>query len=242
MINSSRPQHVSSRLARHEQKKAMRQTIIYLGTAVILILAFIFVIMPGFLRFAASISGESDGFEVSDSIPPQVPFIAAPPQATSSASITITGYGEPESEIVYVVNGSELERGKIESDGTFTQDIELIEGENTITAFSIDASKNESDVGRVYSVVMDDTDPVIEISEPQPDQSFELRANQVITIKGKTEPNARVMINGRLAFANAEGEFSSTYQLQEGDNKLTIEAEDAAGNKSQTELTVKFRL
>lgn len=242
MINSPRQPRVNSRLARHEQKKAMRQTIIYLGASVILIVAFIFVIMPGFLRLVASMGGSSLSDQNDDTIPPQIPFIAAPPQATSSAEIVISGYGEPESEVVFVLNGSEADRKTIDTEGNFEIELPLTEGENTIAAYSIDANKNESDVGRTYTVLMDNQAPEIEVSEPKPDQTIELRANQQLTVKGKTEPNARVMVNGRLAFADAEGNFSSTYQLSEGENKITIEAEDAAGNKGQTELMVTFRL
>jgi bacillopeptidase F len=212
-----------------------------MGTAIFLIVAFIFVIMPGFLRFVANVGGATENQDMDD-FPPQVPFIAAPPSATSSATIKVSGYGEPESEVVFVLNGSEHTREKIETEGTFEADISLVDGENTLTAYAIDASGNESLTGRSYSVAFDDEVPTIEISEPQPDQSFELRANQTLTIKGKTEANARVMVNGRLAFADAEGNFSATYQMQEGDNLIKIEAEDAAGNKGSTELTVKFRL
>lgn len=242
MFNSPRQPRVNSRLAKHEQKKAMRQTMIYLGSSVILIFVFIFVIMPGFLRFVASMGGAALTDLNNDTIPPQIPFIAAPPQATSSSNIAISGYGEPDSEVIFVLNGSETGRKTIDTEGNFDIELSLNEGENTITAYSIDANKNESDVGRTYTVIMDDTPPLIEVTEPKPDQSFELRANQQLSIKGKTEANARVMVNGRLAYADGEGNFSSSYQMSEGDNKITIEAEDAAGNKSKTELTVKFRL
>jgi uncharacterized protein YfaP (DUF2135 family) len=241
MDYSSRSGNLSSRLAKREQKKAVRQTVMYLVTAAFLIVAFIFIIVPGFLRFVASLSGTTGG-DPSDTFPPQVPVIAAPYEATSSATIEINGYGEADSQVVFVLNGNELEKKTIGSDGNFTASVPLTEGENQLAAYSIDANNNESGTGKTYTIVYDPQPPKLEISEPLPDQEYELRKNQTITIKGTTEANARVRVNGRLVFANSEGAFTTTYQLSEGDNKLTIEAEDKAGNKTQQELNVKFRL
>ncbi len=237
----SRTGNLPSRLAKREQKKAVRQTIIYLITAAVLVLAFIFVIVPGFLRFVASLSGNPTQ-DSSDTFPPQVPVIAAPYEATSSASVDISGYGEADSQVVFVLNGSELEKQQIGSDGNFKASIPLTEGENLLTAYAVDANNNESSTGRTYTIIYDPEPPKLEITEPQPDQQYELRKNQTITIKGTTEANARVRVNGRLVFASSEGAFSTTYQLGEGDNKLTIEAEDKAGNITSKELNVKFKL
>ncbi len=240
MDYNSRTGAPTSRLARKEQKKAVKQTITYLTAAVILVAAFIFIIVPGFLRFVAGISNTATQ-DSSDTLPPQVPVIAAPVAATSSATLGISGYGEAQSEVVLVVNGSEFERKTLGDDGTFTASISLTEGENTLTAYAIDQNKNESSTGKTFSVIYDSEPPKLEISEPQPDQHIELRKNQVVTIKGMTDPNNRVTVNGRLVFANSEGAFTSTYQLTEGENKLLVEAEDKAGNKTSKEIIVTFK-
>src|SRR5687768_8058581 len=104
----SKTRTIPSRLARKEQKTAVRQTIIYLSAAVILVLAFIFLIVPGFLRFVAGISNAPTQ-DSHDKLPPQIPVIAAPVPATSSATLDISGYGEAESEVVFILNGSEFE-------------------------------------------------------------------------------------------------------------------------------------
>jgi uncharacterized protein YfaP (DUF2135 family) len=241
MDYSSRTGNLSSRLAKREQKKAVRQTVMYLITAVFLIVAFVFIVVPGFLRFVASLSG-STITDSGDTFPPQVPVIAAPFEATSSASIDINGYGEADSQVVLVLNGNELEKKTIGSDGTFTASVPLSDGENSLTAYSVDANNNESSTGKTYVIIYDNEAPKLEISEPQPNQQIELRKNQTLTIKGTTEANARVRVNGRLVFANSEGAFTTTYQLSEGENKLTIEAEDKASNKTLQEITVTFKL
>lgn len=234
---------MNSRLARHEQRKMLRQSIILILVAILLVLGFIFIILPQSVRLIGSLTnGQIASFEPTDTIPPQIPIFDAPPLATPSAKIALSGAGEPQSQIVLVVNGSERDRQTAGDDGRFSFDVDLTDGENTITAYAIDQSENESVTGRSFIIVRDAQPPSIELEQPQDGQTIELRRNQLTTVKGKTEPLARVMVNGRLVLANKEGLFSTTYQLQEGENKLTIQAEDAAGNISEQELTVTFKL
>jgi len=55
-------------------------------------------------------------------------------------------------------------------------------------------------------------------------------------IKGTTTPGAVVSINGVYARANQEGQFEATVALNEGRNKILVEAEDAAGHREKAEL------
>ncbi|MDQ3008238.1 MAG: hypothetical protein M3Q81_01435 [bacterium] len=241
MTEYSRPGRVSSRIARKEQKKIMRQTILAIGAAIILLLSFVFVVMPNFIRIVGGLGG-SGQLTQDDVLPPQIPVLAAPPTATFSAELQLAGYGEAETELVLLLNASEFTREKLGDDGQFSVMVPLNEGENTISAYAVDDAGNESNVGRNYRVNRDSTAPKIIVDEPQPGQQIELRRNQLITVRGLTEENARVTLNGRLVFADADGAFSSTYQLNEGENKLLFVAVDQAGNTSTQELTVTFRL
>ena len=238
---SSRPTHITSRLARTEQKKVIRQTVLYIGIAILAIGLFVFVIVPNFLKFIANRGANDASFNLTDEIPPQVPVLSAPPDATFSATLSLKGFAENDSQVVILVNGTEASRVAAGTDGTFTAEAALTAGENTISAYSIDTNNNESNPSKTYAVTYDNEPPKLEVSEPVADQQFEQQKNQVITIKGMSAPNARITVNGRLAFAGVDGAFSTTYQLQEGDNLLTIEALDKAGNKARQELTVKYR-
>lgn len=235
---------MNSRLARQEQRKILRQTILFGGLAVILFLAFLFIILPQSVRLVSNLAGNTGGnpFDITDTIPPQTPVLDAPPLATPSAQLAISGLGEPETEIVLVVNAAEQSRTTAADDGRFSFNVALQEGENTINLYAMDTAGNESPSSQTYYIIRDSQPPKLTIEEPQDGQTVELRRNQVITIKGETDPNARVMVNGRLAFARNDGTFSTTYQLNEGENTLVIEAEDEAGNKSTVELKVTFRL
>ncbi len=52
----------------------------------------------------------------------------------------------------------------------------------------------------------------------------------VIEVKGRTEPNARVMVNGSEAVVASDGAFHHfTNPLPTGENLITITAQDAKG-------------
>jgi len=231
---------VTSRLAKKEQKNLITQTALMFGLVVFLILAFLFFVLPNIVRIAFNVLDSDPIAKSEDTIPPQVPILSAPVEATYSAQVSLSGYGEAKSEIILVLNGNEADKKTIADDGTFSFDVTLTEGENSLATFSKDTAQNESVLSKKYTVVLDVTTPTIEIESPKDGDRITLRKNQITTIKGKTEPKARVFIDSRLVLADAEGNFQGSYNLQEGDNKIIIKATDAAGNQTEKELTVNF--
>ncbi|NCN87464.1 MAG: hypothetical protein GW941_01060 [Candidatus Pacebacteria bacterium] len=237
-MKTSKP--ISSRLAKKEHRKLAQQTAIIIFVILALILGFLFLILPNIVRVAFNVLDGDVITNSSDDIPPQVPILDAPVEATYSGTIKLTGYGEAKSEVILVLNGDEADKKIITDEGTFELDAELTEGENSITTYSVDEAKNESLTSKKYSITLDKELPTIQIEEPENESTITLRKNQITTIKGLTEPNARVFISGRLSVANSEGNFTGTYSLQEGENKILIKAIDKAGNESESELTVNF--
>ncbi len=235
---------VSSRRVRREKKKVLSQSFMMIGVAVILLLTFIFVIIPNFFNLITNFLNTSTPFQEVDDIPPQIPIISAPVNATNSAQLQVSGFGEPEAEVVIILNGSKEDEITISEDGSFEVPLLLEEGENTIAAYSIDAAENESSVTRNYTTLFDNSAPKIELSEPEDGASFESRANQSITIKGMTDEDTstRVYVNEKLVFPKSDGSFSYTYRLEEGENKLLIKAQDKAGNSNEIEVTYNFSL
>lgn len=233
---------VTSRLARKQSKEMKKQTIWLVALAIIILLVFIFVIMPGGISlFFKMLDAGGGALDIGDNIPPQAPVLSSPPTATYSATLAMNGYGEPGSEVVFVLDSSKVATVKINDDGDFTHDLDLAQGDNDLILYGVDSAGNESTKTKTYSIYMDNEAPSIVIEEPQEGAQIELRKNQLTTIKGTTEPNARVFINGRLSLANSEGNFKTTYQLNEGENKLEIKSIDKAGNESVTELIVHFK-
>lgn len=234
-----------SRRVRREKKKVMSQSIMMIGVAIVLFFTFIFVIIPNFFNFITNFLDSSTPFQETDETAPQIPIVSAPINATNSAELKITGYGEPESFVIFVINGEKQEKVTISEEGSFEVPIILEDGENKISAYSIDEAKNESSTTKDYITLFDNKAPSIEIIEPADGSKFETRANQSISINGKTdedEVGTKIYINDRVVFPKADGSFSYTYRLNEGENKLEIRAQDKAGNSNKLEVTYNFSL
>lgn len=61
-----------------------------------------------------------------------------------------------------------------------------------------------------------------------------------VVIKGKTLPKADVFVNDTQVTADAQGNFSATITLDEGENTIVIAANDADGNSSEQELMITY--
>lgn len=230
-----------SRLTKHQQRKLVKQTFLIALAAIIILVSFVVFIVPGLVQLAGNALNESGVTENQDQVPPQTPILSAPPAATNSAKLSINGFGEAGAEAVLILDLEEVGRTEINEEGQFEFDLPLKEGENELVVYSIDQAENESRQTRNYLITLDTEAPSIELEQPQDGESFELRKNQLIEIKGKTEPNSRVFINERLVYANDEGSFSTRFQLSEGENKIKFRVIDQAGNVSEKEMTVNFR-
>lgn len=231
----------SSRRVNSEKKKIVHQTFLLIIFSFIILIAFIFVIIPGFIRLTGDFFDSSTPFQQKDEIAPQIPIISAPPAATSSAQLKVNGFGEPESDLILVLNGRKEGAIKINGDGSFEVGLTLDEGENNISAYCIDKSENESDTTREYMTLLDTEAPKLEVAEPKDGSSFESRAQQSIKIKGTTDKGAKIYVNKRAVFPDEEGNFEHSFMLAEGENKIEVMAEDKAKNSTIVNLTYNFK-
>ncbi len=239
---SAKTQSVSSRLIKKEQKKLSQQTILMIIASIAIAVLFIFVILPAVIRIFFSLIDKGNPFEEKDTIPPRVPLLQAPVEATNSATIPVKGVGEAGSKVVFVLNGSQQEEMAVNEEGKFETELVLADGENNLTVFGVDQAGNESVQTKNYAIVFDNQAPLLEIEYPEDGAQVELKKNQVIEIKGKTDAGSKVYINDRFVFPNADGSFTHRYQLSEGENILKFKVTDLAGNLSERELKVNFRL
>lgn len=70
-----------------------------------------------------------------------------------------------------------------------------------------------------------------------PQDGATLNSTQVV-VKGKTAPNADVFVNDQAGQADANGNFSISVTLDEGQNQIAVSANDADGNATQQNLSV----
>lgn len=230
----------SSRVIKKEQQKVVKQTYLFITTALVAVVVFVFLLLPGFISVVNSVIG-SNPFEPMDTIPPQVPTLDIYLEATSEASLAISGNGEAGSKLTILVNGAKDSEVTIDEDRTFEVGIILNEGENIIKAFSTDDAGNDSAHTKPETVFYDTTNPFIELENLLDNQEIIGKENENYTIVGSTEPRATLLIDGRSVFVDSEGKFSTQIRLNEGENTLHFRAVDMAGNSTEAEFHVSFR-
>lgn len=91
--------------------------------------------------------------------------------------------------------------------------------------------------------------PVIPVVNGQP-QNFSLRITSPLNgsqlktaniyVTGKSSPNADVFVNETDAKSDTQGNFSVSYNLEEGENYLVVGANDENGNFEDYEMTVTY--
>jgi uncharacterized protein YfaP (DUF2135 family) len=240
---SSKKGKGASRLAKKEQEQIQKQTVKYIFFGIVILLVFIFLLVPNIIKIFFNMTDQETLFEEKDEVPPQVPILSAnPPEATYSATLNLKGYAEAGSKVVFVVNGQEIADIDVSEEGEFEHDLALDEGENEILLYGIDEAGNESLKTKSYFLTQDNEAPSITVESPEDGASIELKKNRQTEIVGSTEIGSKLYLNDRLVLVDSEGNFKTSYYLAEGENKLQFRAVDKAGNQSEKEITVKFQL
>ena len=76
---------------------------------------------------------------------------------------------------------------------------------------------------------------ILEIIEPKDNVTYN---NPSIKVFGKTKANVEIYVNDIQTKANEKCYFSLNYNLDEGENLLTITANNQDGNYAEKEITV----
>ena len=84
---------------------------------------------------------------------------------------------------------------------------------------------------------LDSAPPPLNVIQPG-DNSSTNQAN--IEVSGSSEPNATVSINNQNAPVDAQGNFATRIDLNEGSNLIEATATDRAGNATRVALTVRY--
>lgn len=227
-------------LIKDEEKKIIQQILGSLALTVVLLLIYVFLVLPLMIRFAGNI-GNLTAFQQKDTIPPRVPAYSAPPQAIQERSIDISGFGENKAKIFAVKNGKESGETVIGDNGEFKISISLEDGSNELALYSVDEAGNESSLGKTYTIISDDKDPEVEWTTPEDKKVVTNLREKIIDIKGKVNESAKVLLNDKIIGLNESGEFSTSYSLNQGGNTLKLIVTDLAGNSVEQERIVEFK-
>jgi hypothetical protein len=99
------------------------------------------------------------------------------------------------------------------------------DGPKSVYVVVRDAADHQSSIYKV-SVTLDTVQPKLSLDLPG-----DVVSTPTLTIKGKTEPGADVLVNGKAVKVEDDGTFEETVDLEEGTNLITVVAIDDAGNE-----------
>lgn len=230
-----------SHLDRVNRRKEKQKVYIYLGLLVFLIGFFAIFGIQLLSRISIILTQTSSPYkkEQNDRLVLVAPRLDPLDEATNSATITISGYAN-EGETVAISTETDIVKVFVGKDGTFSApDIELVEGENRISA-KVTKDKKESPSSNLVSIVYKKTPPKLDVSEPEDGKEY-VGDQKEATIKGVTEGDIKITVNDRFVRVENDGSFTTTYSLPEGETTLTIKATDIAGNETKIERKVKYR-
>lgn len=230
-----------SRLQKLEERKNRKQAFVFTSLTILFLLLLIFVGFPAFVRFVGALGDVRSSKtkpDKNDSIPPIAPTLMSDWEATTSAKITIRGYGEPGAKIYLKENGIASGETVIAQDGSYAFDVTLEAGENEFISYATDLSGNKSQDSMAVNILFDNEAPVLDVTNPKDGDSF--YDSSEIIVAGTTDIDASIKVNGFIATVDTEGNFARRIQLKKGENEIVVESIDEAGNKAESKVKVNF--
>jgi hypothetical protein len=231
---------IRSRLSRRlDQRSKKNLALSILGIILVVLVVFKFGI-PLLVNLSLFLSGSQNK---NDTTIQNQSFLAPPvldsfPEATSSANIVISGIASKKQTINLYINDNLIDTTQAKDDGKF-QFKEIIKpGESTMKVKAV-ADKTESDFSNTITTAFKNAPPFLEINSPSDGQSFSKDQNTA-EVKGTTDANIKVTVNGYWAITDNNGNYSYNLLLRNGENKITVVATDTAGNKAEKEIKVSY--
>ena len=233
-----------SRLIRRSIKQSKRQ--LYASLIAIVVILFVALnfgpyLIGGLGGFIDKITGKgSQAEKIETSADIQAPTLDALPAATSNEQITVPGRSYyTKGSIELFVNGFRRDQTDLENSQDFKfEDVRLAEGANFIKVRTIIDNK-KSDFSDEEQITYNKNAPKLDVSFPADRQSFR-KGDQQITMRGTTDADNSINVNGFIAIVDSSGNFTYNYNLSNGDNKVTITATSPAGQQTTKEITVSY--
>jgi len=222
-----------------------RNTVFWLLAGLIIFLVFLFTAGFNFLLNASLyIANRFSNNETADVFEKNEVFgsvsIDEIPVATNSPKIMLSGSLSNYSHVFVYLNNRVVKEKDLENIDVFNFEIEGLEkGENTVYVKAKTKDGKNSRKTEKHTVFFSDEKPKIEITDP----SFEngtVNKDEII-IKGNTNKEVVVKINGLPVVVGVGGDFSHTVRLNEGENTITVSVLDKAGNSDNKILKVNYQ-
>ncbi|MEH7125163.1 S8 family serine peptidase [Bacillus sp. JJ1773] len=168
------------------------------------------------------------------------PVITSPADGvfTNEGTVTVEGTTVPSTTVTIFNHGEEVATAEATEAGIFSADVTLTEGENILTA-KVTTDLGSTDASNPVKIVFDQTKPELAITAPE-DKSKTNK--ETVTVEGTVsdENLDSVQVNGQSANI-ADGKYSLRIILSEGENIITVIAQDKAGNSEEKTVTVNAK-
>lgn len=235
---------MSTRLERHQREQARKKYLV-LGLVIVGVLVFFWTIgVPMFVNLSgkagAMLGGSSQSADNSGDVEFSDVEITNIPDATNSAELDISGTVSNIDNLTIFLNGSVEKKIDVSKKSDFEARIDGLEsGTNEVYASGSRAGSKNVRETQKYTVTYREGKPKLEIESPGDGSST---PRDEISVTGKTESGSgfTVQVNGIPTVRRSDGGFTATVRLKEGDNKITVNVSDDAGNSEEKSITVKY--
>lgn len=176
---------------------------------------------------------------ISETLAPPVLFV--PFEATNSAKIDIKGYATAGSKVKIYLEDVLVDTASVGADGNLvSKNVPLALGRNNIYGKTIDDKGTESLPSKTIVVVYDNEKPALTLTDPT-DGKIITGGDKKVLVAGKTDPDIPVIVNDSRVITASDGKFSTTLNINEGDNQITIRAVDKAANSTEITRSVTYK-
>lgn len=222
----------------------MRRAFFFGFLTLFLVIILLFVGIPILIRlavFLGEVKKTPEAIDTGDTFPPPPVRMHPLPEATNSARLSLSGFAEAGSTVEIFLDDSFAFKVLTKNDGTFlTNSLELENGNNEIYAIAIDEAGNKSLESEKQLVYLDVSQPDLSVTEPEDGATISGPENTII-VKGVSEADVDLRLNGRVVLVDQEGNFSHQLSLVEGENQIRLIATDKAGNTTEKEIVLNFQ-
>ncbi len=122
----------------------------------------------------------------------------------------------------------------VNQNGTFNYQVVLQDGDNLLRLEAVD------DVGNIATI-----ERLVHIKSRGPALRLDVGEGQTLSeptllLTGHADPGATILVNKSIVPVSAQGDFQTTLNLLQGNNLITVEAQDQAGNLTTVSRQVNY--
>ncbi|MFB5267822.1 S8 family serine peptidase [Paenibacillus enshidis] len=174
---------------------------------------------------------------IKNSVP--VPVISTPvtDTYTNEAQLTVTGTSPADGVEIRLFNDDEPAGTAIVENKQFSLPVELHPGANALTVQASVYGGGTTDRSEPVVITLDQEAPVVAIISPEDGEQTNA-GDFTVTGTVLDEHPGTVVVNGIEVVVDSDGSFSRRILLDSGENPLTVEAADLAGNTTTVTRTI----